>query len=101
MNEANILKQCMMQASRCGAIVWRNNTGAYKDGQRFIRYGLCEGSSDIIGIYKGRFLAMEVKSTMGQPTQKQLNFINAVIKAGGIAGIVRSKEDVKKLLAID
>jgi len=97
-NEADVLKQCMMEASRLGAIVWRNNTGAYKDKNRFIRYGLCEGSSDIIGIYKGKFLAMEVKSALGQPTQKQLNFIKAVKSAGGIAGVVRSKENVKKLL---
>ena len=40
---------------------WRNNTGAYKEGKRFIRYGIT-GSSDFIGICPdGRFLAVECK----------------------------------------
>jgi hypothetical protein len=32
-----------------GGRVFRNNVGEYKVGDRYIRYGLCPGSSDIIG----------------------------------------------------
>lgn len=97
-SEADIQRACMIEASNCGAIVWRNNTGAYNDGDRFIRYGLCKGSSDLIGIYEGRFLAIEVKTPKGRATKHQMNFLNAVNAAGGIGFIAKSPEDVKKHL---
>lgn len=98
MKEADIQRACMRAASECGAIVWRNNTGAYKDGERYIRYGLCKGSADLIGIYKGRFLAIEVKQHEKYPTKDQKLFLSAVSNSGGIAFVARSPEDVKKNL---
>lgn len=98
MIEADVQKQCMKAASECGALVWRNNTGAYKDGDRYIRYGLCKGSADIIGIYKGLFLAIEVKTKTGRASKAQNLFISAVNKRGGIGFVARSAEDVKKHL---
>jgi len=97
-SEADIQRACMIEASRCGAITWRNNTGAYNDGQRYIRYGLCKGSSDLIGIFKGRFLAIEVKTPKGRVSKEQKKFIDAVNGAGGIGFVARSPEDVKKHL---
>lgn len=99
LTEADIMRLCMMEASRLGARVFRNNTGTAetKDG-RFIRFGLCVGSSDLIGIYQGRFVAIEVKRPGKNPTTEQENFINMVRKLGGIAGICTCPEDVKKLL---
>lgn len=64
-----------------------------------IEAGLCEGSSDIIGICRGRFVAMEVKTGRQQPTTKQKRFIAQVLALGGIAGVVRSVEDATALLA--
>lgn len=89
-----------MMASQCGAIVFRNNTGALKDGTgRTVTFGLCKGGSDLIGWTKdGRFLAMEVKIPGKKPSTEQLIFINNVIKAGGVAGVVFSANDVKLLL---
>ena len=59
MKETDILKLCLMEASKLGAIVWRNNTGKLPDAYgRWVEFGLCKGSSDIIGIYKGRMLAI-------------------------------------------
>lgn len=99
MNETNIVQECRLAASECGAIVWRNNTGALKDQNgRLVKYGLCVGSSDLIGIYQGRFLAMEVKVPGKKPRPEQITFINAIIKAGGIAGVVTSRADVYALL---
>jgi hypothetical protein len=66
-------------------------------------FGLCPGSSDLIGwfVFQGRaiFLALEVKTPKGKPTEEQINFIQQVRKAGGIAGVVRSVEDVEALLS--
>jgi hypothetical protein len=63
-------------------------------------FGLCVGSADIIGIHKptGRFLAFEVKTAKGKPTKEQLNFIEQVRAANGVAGIVRSVEDALRLI---
>lgn len=99
MIESDILRLCLIEASLMGAVVWRNNTGAYKDSDRYIRYGLCVGSSDIIGIYKGRFLALEVKRKRKKPTTEQINFLDVVKKNGGIAGVVTCPEDVRNFLS--
>lgn len=99
MKEVEIQQLVRMEASNLGAIVWRNNTGALKDANgRLVRYGLCPGSSDLIGLFKGRFLALEIKKPGKKATVKQQNFINAVNRAGGIAGVVTSVEDLKNLL---
>jgi hypothetical protein len=70
-----------------------------------VKYGLVEGGSDLIGwrtviitpemIGKpvALFLALEVKTATGKPTPEQENFIRAVRKAGGLAGVVRSCDD--------
>lgn len=99
MSELEIQQACRLAASEMGAIVWRNNVGKLQDKNgRWVTYGLCVGSSDLIGIYKGRFLAMEVKQPKKHPTPEQKNFLRVVQEVGGIAGVVRSAEDVKKLL---
>lgn len=100
MRESNIQRLVMLALSEAGCLVWRNNTGRYQtaDG-RVIQYGLCVGSSDIIGVTPdGRFLAVEVKAKTGRPTKQQILFINAVLKAGGIAGIVRSPAEALALI---
>jgi VRR-NUC domain len=80
-------------------------TGILLKHPRRIEYGLCPGSSDLIGwITQGglaRFVALEVKSAHGQPAEAQLNFIEKVRTAGGIAGVVRSVKDVEKLLGVN
>ena len=68
---------------------------------RMMTFGLCVGSSDIIGITpSGKFLAIEVKTPKGRATKEQLRFIEAVKSAGGIGGIARSVEDALKLIAL-
>lgn len=99
-SEANIQSDILIALSKAGATVWRNNTGALKDGTgRLVRYGLCNGSSDIIGICAdGKFLAVEVKKTTGRATEYQLRFIDAVRAKGGRAGVARSVEDALMIL---
>lgn len=98
--EQDILSLIRLALSERGIISWRNNTGALKDKDgRLIRYGLCPGSSDIIGIMPdGRFLAIEVKKPGKKPTPEQLNFIEAIRRHGGIAGVVHGVEDLAGLL---
>lgn len=78
---------------------------------RKVRAGLgVAGSSDLIGWHTvvitpdmvGKkvaiFLAPEVKQPGEDPTKDQVRFIDNVNAAGGIAGVVRSEQDMQKLL---
>lgn len=95
MKEQNVQAACLMALSQAGCLVWRQDTGAYRaKSGALVRYGLCVGSSDIIGLAPdGRFLAVEVKTDTGRATDAQLRFIAAVQAAGGRAGIARSAAD--------
>jgi len=111
--ETKIQNAIMLALSNAGCTVWRVETSGvwvgrqiHKDGDtvtlanaRMFLSGLCKGGSDIIGIDPtGRFIAVEVKTPEGRPTKEQLNFINAVKAAGGIAGIARSPREALELL---
>lgn len=100
-SEANIQNDILVELSKAGCMVWRQNTGAYRDPKtdRLIRYGLCVGSSDIIGICPdGVFLAVEVKKKTGRATEKQLRFIENINRQGGRAGIARSVSDALEII---
>ncbi len=58
------------------------------DSDRVIRYGLI-GSSDILGIYKGIFLAVEVKTGNAVQSGQQVRFQKMVDELGGIYIICR------------
>jgi hypothetical protein len=98
-SERNVQSQIMLALSQAGCLVWRNNAGALPDKNgRLVRYGLCNGSSDIIGLTPcGKFLAIEVKSAKGRVTEAQERFIFVVRSKGGRAGVARS---VKEALEI-
>lgn len=53
-----------------------------------------KGISDILGCYKGRMLAIEVKTDVGRVSDDQQRFIKRVIEEGGIAFVARSVDDV-------
>jgi hypothetical protein len=97
--EANVLNDCLVALSGAGCTAWRNNTGQLPDKNgRPIKFGLCVGSSDIIGIAPdGIFIAIECKTAIGQPTDAQVRFINAVIAKGGRAGIARNSADAVQI----
>ncbi len=115
--ETKLMRNIMLALSGAGCVCWRNETaGAYvgkvihKDGNvvtlansLMMQFGLCVGSADIIGIHKatGRFIAIEVKTETGRATKEQLNFIEQVRAAKGIAGIARSVQDALDLIPRD
>ncbi len=100
MKESDILRACMIALSEAGCTVWRQNVGVLRNENGVpIRFGLCVGSSDLIGITPdGRFLAIETKTAKGRIRPEQQRFIDAVREKGGIAGIARSPEDALDLL---
>jgi len=111
--ETKIQNLILMKLSEAGCLVFRNETGAGWVGKMLhreagqvtlanasmVKFGLMVGSADIIGISPtGKFLAVEIKTSKGRATKEQLRFIEAVNKAGGIAGIARSVEEALNLI---
>ena len=80
---------------------WRNNVGVAKFGSSIVRYGLCVGSSDLIGILgpAGRMIALEVKVPGGAPTDEQTRFLERVRSHGGFASVVHSVTEVRATIA--
>ena len=99
MKESNVQALILLALSEAGCLVWRQNTGSLPDRNgRLVRFGLCVGSSDIVGLCSdGKFLAIEVKTAIGQPTDAQLRFIQAVQRQGGRAGIARSAAEAVEI----
>jgi hypothetical protein len=73
-------------------VLWRNSTGVTQEDDRAVRYGLCVGSSDLIGVLgpAGRFVAIEIKSERGRLSIEQQLFLSLVRRMGGFATTVRS-----------
>lgn len=57
-----------------------------------------KGVSDILGIWEGKFLAIEVKAGRNRPTEDQVAFIDTVNDRGGIGIIAWCLEDVQRAL---
>jgi hypothetical protein len=86
--------------------MFRNNVGQIGG----LSFGLCVGSSDLIGFTSktitlddvGKtiavFTAIEVKTPTGKVSPQQTAFIEVVNRSGGIGAIVRSIDDATNLL---
>lgn len=109
--EAQTLQQCRLVASECGARVFRNNSGSLQDKSgRWVQFGLCTGSSDLIGwnpvtitqdmVGKtiAQFLAIEVKGQNGKLTLEQQQFIDLVNNNGGLSFMVRDTNELESRL---
>jgi len=86
--------------TRRNGLAIRINSGAIRiDGER-TRYfrGAAKGTSDIIALYRGRFLAIEVKHGKNTPTSEQIQFIEEVRNRGGIGLCVWDVDTVMSLL---
>ena len=86
-----------------GFFVWKNNSvGIYDAKNQTYRAKSnfdINGVSDIIGTYKGRFFAVEVKKPGGKATKEQMVFINKINKEGGIAACLDSLATLKIFVA--
>lgn len=101
MKESNIQKLVMLALSESGCLIFRNNCGVLKNDAGIpIRFGVgSPGGSDLVGIApNGKFLAVEMKTRTGRIRPEQQRFIDAVNRAGGIAGVCRSVEDALALI---
>ena len=94
MTETDIQRQILEFLKLIKVPAWRNNRG--RRGK--VTYGLCNGSSDIIGIFKKRFLAIEVKVPGKEAEPDQRVFLDIVNGAGGIGFVAHSIDEVREKL---
>jgi hypothetical protein len=90
--EAVVLRECalVLETHPAVAMWWRQNTGAAKFGDRYVRFSFV-GASDYMGVLKGgRFFAVECKAVGGMPTDNQKAFLANVADAGGVSVCVDS-----------
>lgn len=100
MSESMLVREILLAYGTHPTIrLFRNNVGVLRDKTgAYITYGLCPGSSDIIGWSAGTFVAIECKVKPKKPTPAQVAFILAADRANCIAGVVYSLQDVVALL---
>lgn len=101
MKETNILKETMLEASKLGLIVFRNNVGLLPDKNGYmVHFGLCKGSSDLIGWIRetGQFVAIECKAGNAKPRPEQQLFLDMVAKSGGFSCVINDAKKLKSLL---
>jgi hypothetical protein len=110
-SEAKTLRDILLKVGGKKHVrLFRNNVGfAQTSTGSFIKFGLCPGSSDLIGITKvkitkdmvgqeiGVFTAIEVKDKKGRLSKIQQNFIRVIKLFGGIAGVAKSVEEAEEL----
>jgi len=110
-SEHEIQHRIRLACGRGPVRLWRNNTGALVDQQgRFVRFGLCKGSSDLIGLRSleitpelvgqriAQFVALEIKTGSGTVSPEQRAFLRLVQGLGGVAAVCRSVEEAEQLL---
>lgn len=100
--QASILQWLSYQGT--DVMAWRQNAGMVfrqdKTGKTHgVRLGIM-GISDIIGIWKGKPLAIEVKKPKNKPTVYQEDFLKRFREAGGLALVAHSLEEVQEYLTL-
>lgn len=118
--ESKIQNEVMHHLSQNGWTIWRQNVGLGWAGDvtrleggsilirnpRPLRCGLCQGSSDLIGLRPveiteemigstiAQFVAIEVKGPQGRLSAAQRRFLDHVGGCGGVVMVTRSVEDI-------
>jgi ribosomal protein L36 len=101
MTEAMLMEQIRLALNDPDGVWFRNNVGvATLAGGGRLRYGVGNpGGADLIGLFRGRFAAIEIKTPEGRQSQEQRMFQQLVERKGGIYVICRSADDARALLA--
>lgn len=101
--ETQLVKACLAYLQTRRILAWRQNCGAGKIGNRFVRYTSINGISDVLAVLPtagwnegGKLLCVECKVGKNKPTDDQASFLAAVNDAGAVGLVVR---DVSELVA--
>lgn len=98
--EAELQDHIRLALNDPDGVWWRNNIGtAILNGGGRVKFGIGNpGGSDLIGMFRGRFVAIEVKRPGRRPTPDQHMFRQLVERKRGIYTVVTSAEEATVLL---
>ena len=89
MRESDIVKRIREYLKTVpGCFFWKEHGGQYGTA----------GIPDIIACINGHFFGFEVKTDDGRPTKLQEATMRKINEAGGTAAVVRSVEDVRRII---
>ena len=119
MSEMEILRRCLLKATKIGARLFRLNSGmgwigkvinhtssaitiqyprplhcGFKGAADTYGWFPVEITESMVGKTLAVFAAIEIKSKTGKTTKEQDNFLKVVTDSGGIAFVARSEMDV-------
>lgn len=123
--ETNVMKRMLLACSQAGATLFRHNVGMGWSGRlvshspektvlanaRPLHAGLTKGAGDLIGWRPvtitpdmvGKtyavFVSVETKTKSGGVSEEQKNWIEAVRRAGGFAGVARNDEQAIQIIS--
>ena len=120
MTESALVRTLLLASSKAGATLFRNARGVERIAQkdcpycqragRVVSYGLANGAPDLVGWQTvtigpkhlgarlAIFCGVEVKRPDGTLRPAQRAFLEALARAGAVAGVVRSVDDLEALL---
>lgn len=97
-----LTRQALRILSLKGYHVWRQNNGGVYDAKigGYRRNSSTPGISDIIGFHKksGQFIAAEIKIGRDKLSPFQERFLADVKKAGGVAMVLRTMDDLEQII---
>ena len=70
-----------------------SSTGIYDSKMGGYRTAPKKGVSDILAVFKGKFIAIEIKIGKDHLSEEQIGFIKNILHVGGIAFIAKDFED--------
>jgi hypothetical protein len=92
--ENNVTKQVRLAITQMGdrAAFVRVQAGTFTIADRLIR-GAEAGTADLIGVYRGVPVAMEIKTDTGRQTATQRDWAERWEAAGGVYRVIRGYND--------
>jgi len=81
-------------------VLWNNPRGFAIMENRRVKFGLCPGASDLLGILApaGRWFCLEIKVKKNKPTDDQKMFLALIRAKGGFACAVWSVAEARSAL---
>jgi len=97
--EHKIMNEIRLWCGQNDILCFRTNVGRVKlPNGYYFDTGLPEGFPDLLVLYNGTVYFAEVKTPTGKQRPDQINFMNILRERGFIYEVVRSVDDVKRML---
>ena len=97
LSESAVQGQILDWLARKGIFHYRQNTGGANLKGFYVRFGK-KGAPDIVAIYRGMYVGIEVKKAGEKQTDDQHKYMQNVRNAGGVYILAYQVEDVTQVL---